>query len=288
MKPLSGLPRRYRQSTQESAEQAEGIFDLYGANASVPPKQSVGYRDSVASGYSQTSQVSGLAYRDDEREGRNGGTARPEMVVEEDEEMSRNGHGPSHSRVPRIEGAIDEDAVESLQSLDSWRGPMNAMSNRASMMSLSSEQDFALGSASASIRQPASHLASPRDSLGPPAAYSTPQKNNDAQLDSIDRTRSRERSRTPLLTITPDMSPSKRMPSNEDDSRLSTFTASTSTGGTNNGRLTPRLSMTASSAGASTYAGEASMSQASIQYPGEEADAFHVRSTCESRRCNRV
>jgi hypothetical protein len=40
--------------------------------------------------------------------------------------------------------------------------------------------------------------------------------------------------------------------------------------------------MTASSVGgASTYAGEASISQISIQYPGEEADAYHVRSTCE-------
>lgn len=416
--------RRYRESTQESAEQAEGIFDLYGPGASGSGAGAAAgsgsgsadgtgagaYRDSIASvddeaairslpndvagpqqrASTRSSIGPGLPYMvdgpleaaDDPREC---GSVSSEYSQHQSQNQSQSQSHTSRkasyrlSAIPRrldpgapsgSDGRHHEDdgsneQVETLTSPDAWAGPMEALSKRTSGMSLASTSSAANEDYSLPVRREVA-TASPRDSLGPPIASSTPQKGGrntgDEEVISnsigtgTGRAGSGTGARTPILTVTPDMTPSKSLshsqPSSHprnphsrsrlsgsfsrsgegrtspgvehhlngspgvnrrdhtqgqgqgDTSRLSTFSISTSTNGSPTpspvpDRLLPRMSngtahtgnsgaRSISSRHASTYVGEASISQASfapslgsVRYPGEEADAYHVRSTCE-------
>lgn len=81
---------------------------------------------------------------------------------------------------------------------------------------------------------------------------------------------------TPDIKITPSKS------NGHDPDRMSTLSASTTPTHPNVSRLSPRHPLGGSTTSAASSASTSNLSFAgSSQYPGEEEDAFHVRSTCE-------
>lgn len=191
----------HRESYVESADDAAGIFSLYG--------------------------------EDTDGDQRDGWVAREESTT----------NTPPHERMEQLGEAAG------LGTAPSWEGPFSALSNQH-RLSAPSDQN---------------HIAVP----------------------------------APGIKVTPDHStlhtPEKRQPISSarnstltSSARNSTFTSSTSGSPTHPSiaRLSPRVTQRGGSADTSfTSATSGSGSQISIagscQYPGEEDDAFHVRSTCE-------
>jgi hypothetical protein len=200
---------RIRESTMASADDAAGIFDLYGTS-----------RDSWApSGHVAGERRASI--------GRVDGQA--------SEHANANGNARVSRPSPLAGNAEAERGVEELvpPSPMSWSGPMEAMANR--------EHRLSTGSSSF----PSARV---RDSM------------------------------TPDITVTADCMPSKR------DLRNSTHSSSTSATTPTHpsmSRLSPSPMQTAGP-GMNAGAGASQVSFGSSQYPGEEADAFYVRSTCTS------
>jgi hypothetical protein len=286
-------PLRYRESTYESAETAEDIFDLYGA----PP------RDSWASG----SGV-GVALGDPDADGHVPFPAPAQRVSyshgpqipSSPASSARNGHRLSQipSRNAGQEGAEMEeldDEANTPMTVQSWDGPMATLSKRASGISIDSANDsgrdfgrmrdegqgLGIGGLPSSGRRGSSGSGSNQINLNDNHNINGQEYIDYPTASSSSTTTSRSnRKPLPTVTITPDMTPSKRHPpasvggTGEDSRRVSTLSTSTSDSPIIN-RLTPRLS---------GY-GDGNTSQASFgssQYPGEDPDAYHVRSTCKS------
>lgn len=282
-------PHRYRESTYESAETAEDIFDLYGA----PP------RDSWASG----SGV-GVALGDPDSDGLqpypNQRVSYPLGPAIPPSPKRTNGNGYRLSQLPTRSPGMNGTEMEELEdeantpmTAQSWDGPMATLSKRISGISMDSDhgprQDFGR------MKDEGQGLgiggfpttSGRRESLGSREINLNDddhtnihgQEYMDYPTASSSSTTTSKRKPLPTVTITPDMTPSKRNPSasvaagtGEESRRVSTLSTSTSDSPSIN-RLTPRLS---------GY-GDGNTSQASFgssQYPGEDPDAFHVRSTC--------
>lgn len=216
--------RGIRESTVESADDAAGIFDLYGTSReSWVPSQ--GVRNS-----SDSLQRGSQALE------RNEGSGHEPFLADE-----------THLRKVERAQAMEELAPPSPMS---WAGPMEAISNGdkrySAASNLSQSQGYGAGG--------------------------------------------RRTTLTPDITVTPelDLDSSRR---NRDlrfrDSTISDST-STTTANTTPTRLSPSVSRLSPATrhasgvgvGGNTGAGTSQASFGSSQYPGEEADAFHVRSTC--------
>lgn len=218
------LPRklgddRRRESTQDSADQAEGIFDLYERD-----------RDSWVP------------------QGRDSGHEEP--IVEREEAR--------YSVPAAVEVENKEDLVEptSPKSQRSWDGPFSALA------------------------QP-----SPTAPAFPPTATTDPAHVNGGDPGHLSRRSSgRANGAVPSIIRTPDKSLQTRFVRQDRDSTLSTST-STSTNFAPSPTPSPAHGIRRTSGRYASAGGPATMSQVSVaassQYPGEDNDAFHVRSTCE-------
>jgi hypothetical protein len=216
--------RGIRESTVESADDAAGIFDLYGTS-----------RESWAPSHGGRVSSDSL-HRGVQALERNEGS------VHEPSPVDQNHLG----KVERVQ-AMEELAPPSPMS---WAGPMEAISNGdrrySAASNLSQSQGYGAGG--------------------------------------------RRTTLTPDITVTPELDSSRR---NRDlrfrDSTISDST-STTTANTTPTRLSPSVSRLSPATrhasgvgvgvGGNARAGTSQASFGSSQYPGEEADAFHVRSTC--------
>lgn len=223
--------RNARQSTLESADQAAGIFSLYGdPNA----------RDSWQSSGSQGDSDQGVAYDPHEGSHSQHVAGPSDGYVEE----SSNGYRNSTLRESMVAGeesrdhptAGQETIVEPM-SPQSWDGPMSELNG---------------GSRFAAAQQ---------------------------QLPQL---------KAPNITVTPEKKSRNSLnPSSNRNSMLGSTTSSAATTPTHRSvqRLSPHplgssVNSVASSNGSIGQNGSQASVAGSSQYPGEEADAFHVRSTC--------
>lgn len=260
---------RYRESRVESAETAEDIFDLYGE-----PNGSV--RESWQSG----TQAVGLGIGTNGAKDTDARLSYAEGRTSLAPPLPSNGSKQAYrlSQIPaRPEVEELEDEAHTPGTTHSWDGPMAALSKRASGISIASTSS---GSAP-DRRLRAVEQDTEGDGLsrrgsrsGTPSRPSTLSNGGNGSTSIPSSTRRPP----PSVIVTPDMTPSRRTQNGsgdgEDSRRVSILSASTADSPSLN-RLTPRMS---------GYGANGSMSQASFgssQYPGEDADAFHVRSTCK-------
>lgn len=223
--PAFNAKRTARQSTLESADQAAGIFSLYG-----------GGRESLYS--DPDDHIAQGSNGDDVGRGHEDVTVQPRPY----RNPTLGGSSiasPGSSRGPTGSGQVEELLVDQT-SPQSWDGPMSELNG------------------------------------GIPASTASLYSNRDSQV---------QPSPTPDIRITPD-----KEGANHRNRHSMIDSASSSVATTPTHRsvqrlsaahpLGSRVSSNTSASGSIGPNGSQVSVAGSVQYPGEEADAFHVRSTC--------
>lgn len=268
---ISALPphmrdmERRRESRQDSEDQAAGIFDLYDTDPEAEADARAD-RDVGSGRQSWSSAIPGFGSGDqrasvDSRRAGDNALHRDDDGREAREEL-REPDAPASGEVSRT----------SRGSQGSWEGPFSALSDPNTTLA-SPNPGAARYSATSTTEHANGHAKEPEPQSRP---LSTPSK----------RTHD-----IPPITVTPDKSALAHVLAAEgayrDNQRDSSLSASTSTT-TSLAPSPKRLSvnrLSPSPAKAVRGNGSANTSQVSVaassQYPGEDNDAFYVRSTCE-------
>lgn len=199
---------------------------------------------------------------------------------------------------PRADVEELEDEAHTPATQHSWDGPMAALSKRMSGMSSASSLGESPAGPVRRLREEGQGLGiglerDKRHSYGnsyTPEVLDGPSSSSDPNFGTGSGSGSGSvsapasvRKPLPTVTVTPDMTPTRARQQQAsvsgDDSRRVSMLSSSTSDSPSLSRLTPRLS--------GGYGnGNRSMSQASFgssQYPGEDPEAFRIRSTCKYR-----